>query len=111
MNISIKTTNLTLTPSVKDYVRDKVGNLDKYISAYEAKVELERDKHHQSGQVFRAEVMLIVGGKVMRADAEGEDIYAAIDLVIPKMKEQVSKFKDKKTTLRRRGARAAKRKI
>jgi putative sigma-54 modulation protein len=110
MNIAIKGTNLTLSPSVKDYVKEKIGNLEKFIGAMEAKVELERDRHHQSGLVFRAELMLIVGGKVMRAEAGGEDIYAAIDLVIPKMKEQIGKFKDKKQTLRRRGARAAKRK-
>ncbi|MBX4191851.1 MAG: ribosome-associated translation inhibitor RaiA [Candidatus Doudnabacteria bacterium] len=111
MNIVIKGTNLSLSPAVKDYVKEKIGNLEKFIGAMEAKVELERDRHHQSGLVFRAEVMLIVGGKVMRAEAGGEDIFAAIDLVIPKMKEQISKFKDKKTTLGRRGARSAKRKI
>ncbi len=111
MNISIKGTNLDLTPSVKQYVKEKIGALEKYIGAMEAKVELERDKHHHSGLVFRAEVMLVVGGKIMRADAVGEDIYAAIDIVIPKMKEQIGKFKDKKQTLRRRGARSAKRKF
>ncbi|MBX4187439.1 MAG: ribosome-associated translation inhibitor RaiA [Candidatus Doudnabacteria bacterium] len=111
MNITIKGTNLSLTPSIKQYVEEKVGNLAKFIGAMEAKVELERDRHHQSGLVFRAEVMLVVGGKLMRAEAGGEDIYAALDLVIPKVKEQIGKFKDKKQTLRRRGARAAKRKI
>ncbi len=110
MNITLKGTNLTLTPSVKQYVNDKVGNLGKFIVASEAKVELERDRHHQSGLIFRAEVMLIVGGKVMRAETRAEDIYAAIDLVIPKLKEQIGKFKDKKQTLARKGARSAKRK-
>ncbi len=108
MNISIKATNLGLTPSIKDYVEEKIGNLDKYIQAIEAKVELERDRNHKSGLVFRAELMLVVGGKLMRADARGEDIYAAVDLVIPKIKDQIGKFKDKKTALTRKGARRAK---
>ncbi|HYC79638.1 MAG TPA: HPF/RaiA family ribosome-associated protein [Candidatus Binatia bacterium] len=47
----------------------------------------------------------------MRADATAEDMYAAIDLVIPKLKEQIAKFKDKRSTLQKRGARAAKRKL
>jgi len=111
MNIQIKATNLDLTPSIKDYVEDKIGNLAKYIKADEAKVELARDKHHRTGDVFRAEVMLMVGGKLMRADVEAEDIYAAVDLVVPKIKEQISKFKEKRTTLARRGARSAKRKV
>jgi putative sigma-54 modulation protein len=111
MNISIKGTHLDLTLSIKEYVEDKIGGLSKYIDAIDARVELERDQHHHSGLVFRAEVTMAVGGKVMRAEALGEDIYSAVDLVIPKLKEQISKFKDKKTTLRRRGARSDKRKI
>lgn len=111
MNIQIKATNLQLTDSVRDYVEDKVGNLAKFIKATEAKVELSKDKHHRTGDVFRAEVMLMVGGKLMRADQESEDIYASLDLVIPKLKEQISKFKDKRQALERRGARSAKKKF
>jgi putative sigma-54 modulation protein len=111
MIISIKGTHLDLTPSIKEYVEEKIGGLEKFIAALEAKVELERDQHHHSGLVFRAEVTMIVGGKIMRAEALSEDIYASVDLVIPKLKEQIAKFKDKKTALIRRGARAAKRKI
>ena len=111
MNTVIKATHLDLTPSIKQYVQEKVEHLGKFIDALEAKVELERDRHHHTGHVFRAEIMLVVGGKLMRADSEAEDIYAAVDLVIPKLKEQIAKFKDKKTALQRRGARSAKRKI
>ena len=111
MNISIKATHLDLTPSVKEYVEEKVGHLEKFIKATEAKIELERDRHHHSGLGFRAEVNMFIAGKVMYAEAGAEDIYSAVDLVIPKLKEQISKFKDKKHTLRRSGARKARRKI
>lgn len=111
MNISIKGTYVELTPSIKDYVSEKVGHLEKFIAgSIESKVELARDRHHQTGNVFRAEVTMIVGGKILRADALAEDMYAAVDLVIPKLKEQIAKFKRKKQTLQRRGARNAKRK-
>jgi putative sigma-54 modulation protein len=109
MNISIRASHFEMTPSIKQYAEDKVGNLVKFIDAMEAKIELERDQHHKSGEVFRAEVNLIVGGKHMWADATAQDMYAAVDLVIPKIKEQISKFKDKKDTLEKRGARSAKR--
>lgn len=111
MNISIKGTYVDLTPSIKEYVNEKVGNLGKYISGpIECKVELARDRHHQTGNVFRAEVTMFIGGKVLRGEALGEDVYAAIDILVPKLKEQISKFKDKKETLSRRGARSAKKK-
>src|SRR5690349_10140752 len=111
MNIQIKGTNLQLSPSIKSYIEDKIGNLAKFIDPRGVEVELAKDKHHKTGDVFRAEVMFKVGSKLMRADAEAQDIYAAIDIVIPKLKEQISKFKEKRTTLERRGARSAKRKI
>jgi putative sigma-54 modulation protein len=110
MNIAIKATNLELTPAIKEYAEEKVGNLGKFIDPIEAKIELERDRKHHSGEVFRAEITLVMGGKLLRADATAEDMYAAIDLTIPKIKEQISKFKDKRTTLQKRGARTAKRK-
>lgn len=111
MNISIKATNVALTSSIKDYVNEKVGNLEKYISgSILSQVELARDRHHQTGNVFRAEVTMFIGGKVIRAEALSEDMYSAVDLTIPKLKEQIAKFKDKKVTLGRRGARSAKKK-
>jgi putative sigma-54 modulation protein len=109
MNINIKATNVDLTLPIKQYVDEKIGNLEKFLGKIDqAHVELERDKRHRTGDVMRAEVMLTVGGKVMRADASSEDMYASIDLVVPKLKEQVTKFKNKRQTLQRRGARSAK---
>ncbi len=110
MNIAIKATHFDMTEPVKEYAIEKIEHLSKYIDAMDAHIELERDRKHQSGLVFRAEVMLVVGGKQMIADATAEDMYAAIDLVIPKLKEQIAKFKDKRVTLAKRGARSAKRK-
>jgi putative sigma-54 modulation protein len=111
MNISIKGTHVDLTPSLKQYVEEKIGNLEKYMVAQEAHLEVARDMHHQSGLVFRADINLITGKKIMHAESVGQDAYAAIDLLVPKLKEQIGKFKDKRQTLARRGARSAKRKI
>ena len=111
MNISIKGTNLDLTPAVKQYVADKVNNLEKYTNkGMSAWVELERDRHHNKGDVMRAEIMLQADGKILRAEASSEDIYASIDLLIPKIREQISKLSDRAKTLARRGARSAKKK-
>jgi putative sigma-54 modulation protein len=109
MNIAIKATHLDLTPAIKKYAEDKVEALSKFIDAIEGKVELERSTKHKSGEVFRAEISMIVGGRKLYAEATAEDMYAAIDLTIPKIKEQIAKFKDKRTTLQKRGARSAKR--
>jgi putative sigma-54 modulation protein len=108
MNISIKATHVDLTPSIKEYVEEKISALDKFIDVTGAHVELKRDQHHQSGLVFGADIKVMVGGKDMYAEVWAQDAYSAIDLLVPKIKEQISKFKDKKTSLEREEARAAK---
>lgn len=94
MKILIKGTNLELTEVLKSYAEEKIEHLAHYWGEIlEARVELERSTHHQSG-FFRCEVNLDVPQKlVMRAEAIDQDLYAAIDLVIPKLREQIEKFK------------------
>lgn len=99
---------MDLTDSLKNYAESKVAGLAKYLNAQDAHIELERLKKHKSGMVFRAEIKITAGKKVMWADTAAEDIYSAVDLVIPKLKEQMTKFKDKRATLQKRGARSAK---
>jgi putative sigma-54 modulation protein len=111
MKISIKGTHLDLTPSLKQYVEEKVGNLDKLMEPIETRVELERDQHHRTGEVFRAEVTMLAGSKVIRAEHSSDDIYSSIDLVVPKLKEQINKFKTKRSTIQKKNARSQKRKI
>jgi putative sigma-54 modulation protein len=96
MKIVIKGTNTELTPSLKEYVYEKVGRLERYLKrVVEADVELEVDRKHRSGEIFRAEVMLFVPRDVLRATEQATDMYAAIDLVMPKLKRQIEKYKDK----------------
>ncbi len=101
MNIDIKATKTTLTPAINEYITGKLAFLDKFIRSEEKiRVEVEVDKKHKSGLVFRAEIEIHPHGH--RAEARGGDLYAAIDLAVPKIKEQVTKEKDKKISLRRR---------
>lgn len=104
MNINIKGTNLDLTDPIKQYVNDKVSSLDKYIDdILTARVELERDAHHQKGDVYRCEVNLEVPqSHLLRADSTEEDLYAAIDTVIPKLVSQIKKYKEKHHQVDRR---------
>jgi putative sigma-54 modulation protein len=115
MNITIKGTNIELTPAIRDYVEKKVGNLEKFISKHgdNALVEVEVGKttqHHQKGDIFRAEINLSLAGNAyqFRADAETTDLYAAIDLAHDEMEVELNRFKGKRESRYRRGAKTLK---
>lgn len=115
MRIIIKTTNLDVTPSLNKYLEDKIGGLGKFLissPSAEAFVEIARTTlHHKSGKVFRAEVNLKINGVKFRAEFEDDDMRTAIDKVRDELQQEIKKFKGKKSTLYKKGARLAKEKL
>ncbi len=109
MEIKIKTTNFSLTPPIRSYLQEKLNALDKFLPNDEsifADVELAKTtKHHQKGDIFKAEVNLKMPGRLMRAVAEEWDINAAIDAVKDEIQREITTNKEKNISLYRRGAR------
>ncbi|MEK7519756.1 MAG: ribosome-associated translation inhibitor RaiA [Patescibacteria group bacterium] len=125
MKIDIKTTHIDLTPALTEFIEEKIGSLDKFMPRHfappagghgsgqetiQAFVEIARTTtHHRHGGVFRAEVNMKVGGRVIRAAQEGQDIRAAIDGVREELKLELQKEKGISESKFRKGARALKR--
>lgn len=114
MRIIIKTTNIQLNPQIEEYVYEKIGGLDKFLNHIEeelkeARVEIGRTtKHHQKGDIFRAEVNLSLGRNVLRSEAEEWNIKAAIDAVKDELEQEIKKYRGKQIARFKRGARVAK---
>lgn len=115
MNIQteVKATGLELTPAIKGYVEEKVGQLEKLVDVttggVRAEVEVGKTTHHHHhGDVFRAEINLYVNGSAYRAVTTTSDLYAAIDEMKDEVARQIVSKKDKKQTLFRRSARKLK---
>jgi putative sigma-54 modulation protein len=123
MKIVIKTTNIDLTPSLKDYTEKKIGELEKFFQMirgkgqdfekgkppYEVWVELERTtRHHHKGRVFRAECQIRLPGRSLRAESVKEDIYLAIDDVRDELQREVDRYKQKQVSRYKRMARRMK---
>jgi len=111
MKITIKATNLELTPSIRDYAEKKVESLEKFLHPNEenvlAAIELGlTNNHHKSGDIFRAELQLsdVATGEKFYAEAERDDLYAAIDEMKDKAERECLSWKKKKLSLIKRGA-------
>jgi ribosomal subunit interface protein len=111
MNISIKTTNIELTPALKDYTEKRISGITKFTGEdVVASVEIGKSTaHHKGGDIFLAEVNVTTSlGKQFRAVSEKSDLYEAIDDVRADLIRVLSSSKGKKDALWKRGARKIK---
>ena len=113
MKIRIKITNFSLLPDIETYLKDKLNALDKFLPRDEsifADVELAKaTNHHQKGNVFKAEVNISVPGRLIRSQAEEWNLRVAIDKVKNELQLELKKYKEKNSTLSKKGALLAKR--
>lgn len=100
MKVTIKTTNLNLTPEIKKIIKEKIATLDKFIShadvLVEAFVEIAIDTHHKKGKIYYAEANIKVPGKIIRSEAREENIYKAINTVKDELQRLLKKYKKRK---------------
>ena len=115
-SINIKATNMELTDAIRDYVERRIA---KAVSLVENEggdtvVVFEVGKttrHHQKGDVFRAEINIRSLGKMYRAEAVEADLYAAIDRASEIIFREVGQSRNRWKTLMVRGARSLKKRI
>ncbi len=101
MNIQIKALHTTITDAIRSSIEDKLAVLERFLRPeHKITVDLEEDVKHNSGRFSRVEVHITPHGYY--AEARGNNFYEALDLVIPKIREQLTRSKDKKVSLRRR---------
>ena len=116
MQINLQGKNIELTDSIKDYVLKRVTNLEKLLSGMEgemgeAMVNFEVGKttnHHKAGEIFQANCTIKVQGKSFYSSSDSEDVYSAIDGVKESLFNEISKNKDRRQTLFKRGATSVK---
>ena len=105
MKINILYKNITPDEPLKVFIEDKIGGLEKFLGQglVEARVEIGLpSKHHRSGRIFYAEVNLKLGGQLLRATCQHEDLRNAIVDVKNELQRQIQKFKSKKVDLSRK---------
>lgn len=86
MNISITFRHMEASNAVKDYARDKVSKLQRFLrQPMTAKVTIAVEKLDHI-----VEVQISSGGAHVEAKEHSEDVYASIDKVIDKLERQIN---------------------
>jgi putative sigma-54 modulation protein len=98
MKLILSSHNVTLTKAIEDHILDKldkVEHYDRYATA--ARITLEHDTSKATDKKFKCSVRLEMPGPDLYAEDWEIDLYAAIDLVMKKIEQQIrkrhSKFK------------------
>jgi len=105
MKVTIKATNLNLTPAIKKAIEEKITTLDKFIphidTSVEAFVEVALEtRHHKKGNIYYTEANIKVPGRVLRSEAREENIYKAINTVKDELQLLLKKYKKRQIAKR-----------
>ena len=101
MQVNISGQHLEVTDALRDYVHEKFDRLARHFDKItNVQVIMQVDKLKQKIEA----TLHIAGGEVV-ANAEHEDMYAAIDLLADKLDRQLIKHKEKQIA-REQGAAA-----
>ena len=112
MNTNIKTTNISLTDAISDYLSKRLEKISRIIgddTSVQCDIELARTTtHHNKGDVFKAEAHIVGAGLNIFNATETEDLYAAIDGMRDAVLRELKSSRKKETSRIRRGGAAVK---
>lgn len=102
MQIDLSGHHIDITDSMRSYVNEKIGKLEKHFDRVtDVHVVLSVEK-----QIQRAEATIHVKGNKIFAQADNADMYTAIDALADKLDRQIIKHKEKIQSHRGRGSAA-----
>ncbi len=93
MQLNVTGHHVEITPALRDYVGSKLERLERlfdHVTNVHVVLSVEKLRH-------KAEATLSITGNNLFADAEEEDMYAAIDALADKLDRQIRKHKEKLT--------------
>jgi putative sigma-54 modulation protein len=99
--LEINAQHTELTPELKKYVTRKIGKLDRYVSRHareslHAEVKLKQS-NAKNKQRFTCGVVLHLPHETLDASETTINMFAAVDIVETKLKNQLKKYKDTHT--------------
>lgn len=94
MHVIVTGRNIDLTPSLKEYLMEKLRRAQKHFDhPIDVTALLSVAKNPSIANSQTAEVTLRVNGTTIRGEESTENMYASIDLVADKVERQLRKYK------------------
>ena len=93
MRYNIRGEKVEITNSIKSYIEDKIGKLDKYFE--NADDILANVVIKVRGKEQKIEITVPAMHYTLRSEESNDDLYAAIDLTVDKLERQIRKHKTK----------------
>ena len=91
MQVNITFRGIDPIDSLKNYAREKVERVNKYLDkAGDAHVVLSLERHLQN-----ADITIHSGAFVLRGREKSEDMYASLDLAMDKIERQLRRYKER----------------
>ncbi len=93
MRYNIRGEKVEITPSIRSYIEEKIGKLDKYFEKpndITANVVIK-----VRGKEQKIEITIPAMRYTLRSEESHDDLYAAIDLTVDKLERQIRKNKTK----------------
>lgn len=98
MQMSITFRNFDASDSLKEYAREKVDRVNRYLDrAGEAHVVLSLERH-----LHHADITIHSGSFVLRGKEKSGDMYASLDLAMEKIERQLKRYKERLQSHHRR---------
>jgi putative sigma-54 modulation protein len=105
MQLQVKGRNLEVSDAIRRYAEQKLAKLERQLKDPRVELELtvERNPSISASQV--AEATIWTRGPVLRAREASTDMHASIDQLVEKLERQVTRYRTRGRSRRRRAAR------
>lgn len=96
-NVEVQTRNIRLTDRIQEHVEQRAGKLDHYLPVVEeARVELTHDGAARNANDRNVAQITVKGkGVILRTEERADEVLAAFDIALDKLRRQLEKYKGK----------------
>jgi putative sigma-54 modulation protein len=105
MQFQVKGRNLEVSEAMRSYAEKKLGKLERQLTDPRVELELAVESNPSIADNQVAEATIWTRGPVLRAREASSDMHASIDQLVTKLERQVTRYRKRARSRRRRAAR------